>query len=83
MRCYAKVRDAEFEPDLSHNGYDCFKKFANLRNETTHPKSVASLEHTDQQQSDAMEAMRWWKGQVLILLEKCSESDDLWIKRLG
>jgi hypothetical protein len=83
MRCYAKVRNTTFEPDFGVNGYGCMKNFIELRNEIEHPKSAASLEHTDQQICDAMEAMRWWKLQVLTLLEKCSESDNYWKERLA
>ena len=72
MRSYAKVHNVKFEPDLNHKGYYCMKKFVEIRNGITHPKSVACLEHTEQQQRDAMDAMMWWKQQVLTLLKTCS-----------
>ena len=75
MRCYARVHNVKFEPELSAKGYECMKKFIKLRDGITHPKSVACLEHTDQQLGDAVTAMRWWKQQVSTLLKKCNGYD--------
>lgn len=83
MRCYAKVHGATFEPELGHHGYESMKKFVAVRNSIEHPKSASDLEHTDGDLRHAMEAMTWWKRQVLRLLETCREADEYWKGRLA
>lgn len=83
MRCYAKVHGVTFEPELGHHGYESMKKFVAVRNSIEHPKAASDLEHTDTDLRHAMEAMTWWKRQVLNLLEFCRESDEYWKGRLA
>jgi hypothetical protein len=76
MRCYAKVHGATFEPELGHHGCESMKKFVAIRNSIEHPKAVSDLEYTDTNLRHAMEAMTWWKRQVLNLLDICREADE-------
>ena len=83
MRCYAKVHGATFQPDTRKHGYGAMREFITLRNGLEHPKSAADLAQTDQQIRQAVEAAKWWKANVLRLLDTCREADDYWREQLA
>jgi hypothetical protein len=68
---------------MSHHGYGSLKKFVTIRNSIEHPKTVDDLEPSDEQLHHTMEGMKWWKSEVLRLLEVCREADEYWKGRLA
>lgn len=83
VRTYVRNHGAAFEPDIKHPGWQAMRRAAKVRNLVTHPKSVASLDLSDQDLASIQEAAAWWKATMLSMFAACSEADSYWQEQLS
>lgn len=81
LRTYVKNHGATFQADTSDNGWLAMQRSVNIRNRITHPKSVADLTLTEQDQRHLIEASAWWKKTLFDMFDACDRSDAEWIAR--
>ncbi len=81
IRSYGKNHGATFQADTSTHGWQAMRHAVNLRNRITHPKSVANLTLSDQDQKNLIEAAAWWKKTLLEMFDACDRADAEWIAK--
>lgn len=82
IRCYPKNHGASFTPDISHHGWHAMQHAVAVRNQITHPKSVADLTLTAQDLQHLVDASKWWTKTIFAMLDACDEADNYWSANL-
>jgi hypothetical protein len=81
IRSYGKNHGATFQADTSTHGWQAMQHAVNLRNRITHPKSVADLTLSEQDQKYLIDASAWWKKTLLEMFDACDTADAEWIAK--
>lgn len=81
IRSYGKNHGATFRADTSARGWEAMRQAVSLRNRITHPKSVADLTLSNQDQLHLIEAAAWWKKTLLEMFDACDRADAEWIAK--
>jgi hypothetical protein len=82
IRCYVKNHGANFEPDTQHPGWSAMRMAVKVRDRVTHPKTVESLDLSDEDLQSFVDAAAWWKMTMLAMFAACKEADAYWLKQL-
>jgi hypothetical protein len=83
IQCYLKNHGATYQPNTGHHGWEAMRKFVEIRNRITHPKSTSSLELTETDLKFVVEAASWWKATMLEMFAACAEADSYWKAKLA
>ena len=75
LRTYAKNHGASFTPDVSHHGWQAVQRSVDIRNRVTHPKSVADLALSEEDQKKLVDASHWWKRTLMEMFDACDRAD--------
>ena len=83
IQCYLKNHGATYQPNTGHHGWEAMRKFVEIRNRITHPKSDALLELTETDLKYVVDAASWWKATMLEMFTACAEADGYWQAKLA
>jgi hypothetical protein len=75
LRTYVKNHGASFAPDVSHHGWQAMQRSVEIRNRVTHPKSVADLSLSEEDQKKLVDASHWWKRTLMEMFDACDRAD--------
>lgn len=81
IRSYGKNHGATFQADTSARGWQAMQHAVNIRNRITHPKSIADLTLSEQDQRHLIDASAWWKKTLFEMFDACDKADAEWIAK--
>ena len=75
LRNYVKNHGASFTPNVSHHGWQAMQRSVDIRNRVTHPRSVADLSLSEEDQKKLVDASHWWKRTLMAMFDACDRAD--------
>jgi hypothetical protein len=72
LKVFPQVHGVEHTVNTADHGWESMKKFIDLRNKITHPKSSRDLTITKEEWDIFISALNWFKAQILTIFQQCN-----------
>ena len=76
LRQYSRVHGARYEPNVQDNGWNCMRKFIQVRNQLMHPKLSAALMLSAEDRAEVNTGIDWFHVTIKKLFQVCDEADE-------
>ena len=76
LRQYSRVHGARFKPNVQDYGWNCMRKFVQVRNQLMHPKSSADVKLNAEYRTEVNKGIDWFHVTIKELFRVCDEADE-------
>jgi hypothetical protein len=75
LRVFSKVHGISHSVNTADHGWESMKRFIDLRNKITHPKSSRDLTISAQEWDTFNSALDWFKAQIETIFQQCNAAE--------